>query len=71
MSAPHGRLAADAFDLGQGFGLAVVADFHYAGRDEGGGAHHRRHRKSDVVISYRHVGMESAQARFDHDSDDA
>ena len=32
MFAPHGRLTADAFDLGQGFGLAVVADFHYAGQ---------------------------------------
>jgi hypothetical protein len=26
-------LAADAFYLGQGFGLAVVADFHYRGGD--------------------------------------
>jgi hypothetical protein len=32
MSAPHWSLAY-AFDLGQSFGLAVVADFDYAGRD--------------------------------------
>ena len=66
-----GRLLADAFDPGQGFGLAVMADFHYAGADEGCGAYRRRHRKSDVAICSRHVGMESPQARFDRDSDNA
>ena len=64
-------LTADPLNFGQGFGLAVVADFDYAGCDQDDGAHRRRYRERNIAIRGCHVGMKAAQARCDHESQDA
>lgn len=61
----------DAFNMGQGFGLAVVADFDYGGGDKGYGAHRGCNRERDVAVRSRHVGMQSAHPRSDHDPYDS
>jgi len=70
--APHGDgLAAYAFDLGEGFGLAVMPDFDHAGSDQDDGAYRRSRRQGDVAIRGRQIGMDAAHTRCDHESQDS
>jgi hypothetical protein len=70
--APHGDgLTADSFDLGKGFGLAVVADFDHAGRGQRDGSDCCRGRERDMAIGGAHIGRDTAQTRCDHDCQNA
>jgi hypothetical protein len=61
---------ADAFDGGEGSGLAVVADLHYQGENENYGAGYCGYGRGDVAVGDAHVGMDAVQFGGDDRAED-